>query len=158
MPQILGRFGRLRQTLSEDKIKLKPPDSQGTTVAFKTNQEMVATPSVTSEDFEQMSSILAWLSICLSEGHIEASQPCVGRVVGWPQRPIFKNTLYTDFECWGLKKNLSYKEVAKRKTFYAITDKIFISEGDKYHVPPLEECKKKFKPFVEDVYARNWPE
>lgn len=154
MPQILGRFGRLRQTLSEEKNKIETPSPKGT-LEFKTNQEVIATPSETSEDFVQMSSILAWLAICLSEGHIEASQPCVGRVVGWPLRPFFKNTSYTDFECWSLKQNLSWKEIAKRKTFYSITDKIFISEGDKYHFPPLEECKKKLKSLVEDVYARN---
>lgn len=153
MQQILGRFGRLRQTLSKEKNKIKAQASQGN-VTFISNQEVVATPSETSEDFEKMSSILVWLEICLSEGHIEASQPCMGRVVGWPLRPFFKNTLYTDFECWGLKKSLSYKEIAKRKAFYSITDKLFISEGDKYHFPPLEECRKKFKPLVEESYVR----
>lgn len=154
MPQILGRFGRLRQTLSEEKNKIKAPAYQEA-VVFKTNQEVVATPSETSEDFEQMSSIFAWLAICLSEGHIEASQPCVGRVIGWPFRSFFKNTLYTDFECWNLKQNLSWKEIANRKTFYSITDRIFISEGDKYHFPPLEECKNKFKPLMEEPHVRT---
>ena len=152
MSQILGRFGRLRQTLSEEKNKIKAPDILET-APFKTNQEVVATPSETSEDFEQISSILTWLAICLSEGHIEASQPCVGRVVGWPLRPFLKNTLYVDFECWSFKKNLVY--IAQRKTFYSITDKIFISEGEKYHFPPIEECKKKFKPLVEEFYVRE---
>lgn len=154
MPQMLGRFGRLRQALSEEKNKIKVPDSQET-IAFKSNQKAVATPSETSEDFEQMTLVLEWLEICLSEGHIEASQPSVGRVVGWPLRPFFKNTLYTDFECWVLKKNLSYKEIANRKTFYSITDRIFISDGDKYHFPPLEECKKKFNPIIEEAHVRT---
>lgn len=152
--QILGRFGRLRRTLSEAKNIIQTPTPQET-VGFKTNQEVIATPSETSEDFEQISSILAWLAICLSEGHIEPSQPCVGRIVGWPQRLIFKNSLYVDFECWGLKKSLSYKEIANRKTFYSITDSIFISDGDKYHFPPLEECKKKFKPLMEEAHVRT---
>lgn len=154
VPQTLGRFGRLRQTLSEEKNKINAPTSQET-LAFKSNQEVVATPSETSEDFDKISTILTWLSISLTEGHIEPSQPCVGRIVGWPLRPFSKNTLYTDFECWGLKKHLSYKEIANRKTFYSITDRIFISDGDKYHFPPLEECNKKFKLLIEETHVRT---
>ncbi len=153
VPQTLGRFGRLRQTLSEEKNKINAPASQGT-LAFKSNQEMVATPSETSEDFDKISTILTWLSISLTEGHIEPSQPCVGRIVGWPQRPIFKNSLYVDFECWGVKKDVPSNAIAKRKLFYSLTDRIFISEGDKYCLPLLEECRRKFKCLAQEIYGR----
>jgi len=153
MPQTLGRFGRLRQTLSEEKNKINAPASQET-LAFKSNQEVVATPSETSEDFDKISTILTWLSISLTEGHIEPSQPCVGRIVGWPQRPIFKNSLYVDFECWGVKKDLSSNAIAKRKLFYSLTDRIFISEEDKYCLPSLEECRRKFKCLAQEIYGR----
>lgn len=153
MSQILGRFGRLRKTLSEEKNKVKIPDSQGN-IAFKSNQGVVATPSETSEDFEQISLVIAWLAICLSEGHIEPSQPCIGRIVGWPLRPFFKNSLYVDFELWCFKKNLPRKEVSRRELFYSLVDRILISEGDKYHFPPLEECIKKFETLKEGFYGR----
>lgn len=140
---MLGRFGRLRKTLSEEKNKINSSTSQET-LAFKSNEEEIATPSGTSEDFEKISIILAWLSISLAEGHIEPSQPCVGKIVGWPTRPFFKNSLYVDFEVWCFKKNFSRRDLVKRESFYHFLDKIFISNGDKYHFPPLEECRKKF--------------
>lgn len=51
--------------------------------------------------------IREWISICLDEGHIQPSQPHVGKLEGWPIRPYFKSSLYTDFECWCLKANIS---------------------------------------------------
>ncbi|MEI8329682.1 MAG: hypothetical protein WCG14_06765 [Chlamydiia bacterium] len=153
IPQTLGRFGRLRQTLSEEKNKINAPASQEM-LAFKSNQEVVAIPSETSEDFDKISTMLTWLSISLTEGHIEPSQPCVGRIVGWPQRPIFKNSLYVDFECWGVKKDLPSNAIAKRKLFYSLTDRIFISEEDKYCLPSLEECRRKFKCLAQEIYGR----
>lgn len=141
--QTLGRFGRLRKTLSEEKNKIKTPTSQEALV-FKNNEEEVAASSGTSEDFEQISQAIEWLTICLSEGHIEPSQPCVGRIIGWPLRPFFKNSLYVDFEVWCFKKNFSKKDIVRREAFYQLVDKLFIPDGDKYRFPSLEECRKKF--------------
>lgn len=153
MAQMLGRFGRLRKTLSEEKNKIKTPISQET-LAFKNNEEEAAAPSATSEDFEQMTLVFAWLSICLSEGHIEPSQPSVGRIIGWPVRPFFKSSLYVDFECW-CSKNRTRRVMDMRKLFYSLTDKIFICDGDKYHFPSLEKCRNEFKPLAEEFYVKG---
>lgn len=143
MIQILGRFGRLFQTLKEGKNKKEINVFQHE--ATIKEQGVVPIPSETSECFEQMSQVLVWLTICLSEGHIEPSQPCVGKIVGWPLRPFFKNSLYVDFEIWCFTRNLSKREVLKREPFYHFLDKIFISDGEKYRFPPLEECKASLK-------------
>lgn len=153
MPQILGRFGRLRKTLSEEKNKIKTPIFQQT-LEFKNNEEEVTAPSGTSEDFEQMTLVFAWLSICLSEGHIEPSQPLVGRIIGWPVRPFFKSSLYVDFECWR-SKNRTGRVIDMRKLFYSLTDKIFICAEDKYHFPSLEKCRKDFKSLAEEFYVKG---
>lgn len=141
--QTLGRFGRLRKTLSEEKNTINTPTSNETLV-FKSNEDEVAASSGTSEDFEQISQVVEWLVICLSEGHIEPSQQCVGMIVGWPLRPFFKNSLWIDFEVWCFKKNFSKRDMIRRESFYHLLDKIFISDGDKYLFPSLEECRKKF--------------
>lgn len=153
MPQILGRFGRLCQTLSEEKNKTIAQASQKK-ITLQDNQKSVDNPSGTSEDFEQMTLVFAWLSICLSEGHIEPSQPSVGRIIGWPVRPFFKSSLYVDFECW-CSKNQTGRVIDMRKLFYSLTDKIFVVEGDKYHFPSLEKCRKDFKPLAEEFYVKG---
>lgn len=154
--QTLGRFGRLRKTLSEEKSKIITQVTQEE-ITLKDNQKVVNNPSGTSEDFNQMTLVFAWLSICLSEGHIEPSQPSVGRIIGWPLRPFFKNSLYVDFECWRSKQNLTGREIDMhmRKLFYSLTDKIFVDEGDKYHFPPLEACRKEFKVLSEEFYVKG---
>lgn len=153
MPQVLGRFGRLSQTLSEEKNKIETQASQ-MRITLKNNQEAVTPPSETSENFEKMNSVLAWLAICLLEGHIEPFQPQVGRYVGWPLRSFPRNSLYVDFECWNRKNSLPKNEIANREIFYSLADKIFEREGESYSFPFLEECKKKFKPLAKEMYDR----
>jgi hypothetical protein len=33
-------------------------------------------------DSQELSAIIEWISIMVEEGHIEPSQPCVGRIIG----------------------------------------------------------------------------
>lgn len=71
--------------------------------------------------------ILDWISVCLKEGHIQPSQPSVGRLEGWPMRPYFKNSLYVDFECWCLKAKIPTYLIPSKELFCQGTDAIFDS-------------------------------
>ncbi len=146
MPQVLGRFGRLRQSLINEKNK---KDCQPSILVKSSQRET----SVYSS--EKLSLVYEWLMICLTEGHIEPSQPKVGRICGWPQRPFFCESLYIDFECWCIKRDILPREIAGGNLFYSVTDRMFQREGDKYHFPLLEECRKKYKSLAEDIYART---
>lgn len=149
MTQILGRFGRLIKTLNEEKNKIAASITQGE----NKYQEVLPSSSVTSEKYNEMRSILEWLAICLSEGHIEPSQLKVGRLLGWPLRPFLKNSLYIDFECLCIHQGLSDKNIANRKLFYSVTDKIFIPDGGQYIFPTLEECVLKFKQQFDELVS-----
>jgi len=58
--------------------------------------------SVGSEKLSLINSkvILEWLQIVVVEGHIEPSQPSIGRIVGWPKRTFSCNALFIDFTLW----------------------------------------------------------
>lgn len=141
MPITLGRFGRPKSTLVYSESE---KNSQEKMLSLN-QQEGGIYPSETSVDSDQITLVLDWLLVCLMEGHIEPSQPQVGRLCGWPGRPFFCESLYIDFECWCIKKDLLPRERASGKVFYSIVDKIFTRRGEKYDFPPLEECRLKFK-------------
>lgn len=143
--QNLGRFGRLQQTLF-DKTKRENKQILSTDTAnISCNTKVSIHLSETSEPNKKEFLVLEWMKICLEEGHIEPSQPIVGRLYGWPLRPFFCNSLFTDFECWCAKNGISSNKKPEREEFYFIADSIFVRKGDKYHFPPLEECRQKFK-------------
>jgi hypothetical protein len=91
-----------------------------------------------------INSCMQWLSIVLDEGHIEPSQPCVGRVTGWPQRRISINSLWIDFTCWCLKQEIQKCEIPEQSTFFKLLDQVLLRNKDKYEFPSLEVCRKTF--------------
>lgn len=145
--QSLGRFGRLQQTLL-DKTKNENLEQSPTDTAIFCNSKDNINPSESSEPDKKERLVFEWLKVCLEEGHIEPSQPTVGRVCGWPLRPFFCDSLFIDFECWCSKKGINSKERPGCETFHSITNSIFLRELDKYHFPSLEECRQKFNNLI----------
>lgn len=101
-------------------------------------------PSEASELKEKGRLVLEWLRVCLEEGHIEPSQPTVGRLCSWPLREFFFNSLYIDFKCWCIKKGLLVPDIPSSIVFYSYTDHLFTRMNDKYFFPDLTECHQKF--------------
>lgn len=96
--------------------------------------------------------VIDWIAISLSEGHMQPSQPSVGRLEGWPIRSYFKNSLYVDFECWCLKTNIPTYLIPSKELFYLGTDAIFeIVAGDKYQFPDLMICREKFSKLIKEI-------
>lgn len=93
---------------------------------------------------EQLPFIYDWLGIALSEGHIEPSQPCVGRIVGWPCRSFALYSLFVDFEAW-YRKHTGDERDCSQELFYTVLDKVFIRDGDRYEFPPLPVCRERFE-------------
>ncbi len=166
----LGRFGRLKQTLLENR-KIKKNNislnnegtthkkSIPTTIVDKNNNIFISQiikdekqPSEPSENKRKRQLILDWLLICLEEGHIEPSQPCTGRILGWPKRAFLKNSLYTDFKCRCLDQKIPEWKIPSNKHFYSITDKIFTSKNDSYLFPSLQEFRKKMHSIIQEYY------
>ena len=95
--------------------------------------------------------VIDWISICLSEGHIQPSQSIVGRLEGWPTRSYFKNSLYVDFECWCLRARIPSYLIPSKELFYQGADAIFESIArDKYQFPDLMICQKKFRKLLKE--------
>lgn len=96
--------------------------------------------------------VLDWISICLNQGHIQPSQPCVGKLEGWPLRPYFKNSLYVDFECWCLKAKVPTYLIPSKELFYQGTDVVFESIArDRYQFPDLMICREKFSKLLKEA-------
>jgi len=100
---------------------------------------------ILSESRPYLPLVFTWLAIALDEGHVEPSQPCVGRIVGWPIRPFYKKSLYIDFALWCCKKGVTETDTPAKMIFCAVTDQIFDCIDDEYHFPALEECRMRFK-------------
>lgn len=92
--------------------------------------------------------IIDWVSQCLNEGHIEPSQPCVGRAVGWPVRSFKKSSLLIDFRLYCVKQGLSETDNVRDNSFITILDAIFDTEEDRYLFPSLEECRRRFNSII----------
>jgi hypothetical protein len=145
--QSLGRFGRLRQTLLDKTMNENLQQSSiFTTVSCDTKD--TTNPSESSDPDKKEHLVFEWLKVCVEEGHIEPSQPTVGRICGWPLRSFLCESLFIDFECWCSKKGIHPKERPGSKTFYSLTDSIFDRNDDKYHFPSLEQCRQKFKSLI----------
>ena len=147
--QTLGRFGRLRQTLL-DKAKNEDIQHHSIDISVSYNTKGFARPSESSKPDKREHLVLEWLKICLNEGHIQPSQPKVGRLCGWPLRSFFCESLYIDFECWCIKNGCLSREIPSGKIFYGLTDSIFVRDGEKYHFPHLEQCQEKLASLIEN--------
>ncbi len=96
--------------------------------------------------------VIEWLSICLSEGHIQPSQSHVGNLEGWPRRLFFKQSLYIDFECWCFNSSIPTYLIPSKQLFYQVTDVIFESlSDDKYQFPHLSICREKFSKLLKEI-------
>ncbi len=93
---------------------------------------------------------IEWLEIVLKEGHIEPSQPCVGRVIGWPSRRFRIQSLVIDFTCW-CRRHKNESGFQDTEAFIRLLDLIFIRNGEAYDFPPLEECRQIFLSYLEGV-------
>lgn len=90
--------------------------------------------------------ILEWFDIALSEGHIEPSQPVIGREVGWPVRPFNFRSLWVDYCLWNSKRDVEVDELSERRIFRCLVSLIFDRQEDEYVVfPSLEKSRKNFK-------------
>lgn len=85
-----------------------------------------------------------WLARVMEEGHLEASQPAVGKHVGWPQRMVTIRSLWIDFRCWCSKHQIQSMELPEEWMFYELLDRIFIRHEDKYEIPSLNCCREVF--------------
>jgi hypothetical protein len=94
------------------------------------------------EDSKQL--VFEWMRVVLTEGHIEASQPSVGRIVGWPSRSFSIHSVFVDFDLWCRQHGVSRWSVPGESLFCAVLDEVLCREGDRYAFPPLDECRAKF--------------
>jgi len=101
-------------------------------------------PRFPQEQKNQVYIVFDWLQIALDEGHIEPSQPCVGRLLGWPQRRFCIKSLWIDFLSWCRKKELDQNQIANSDLFYLVLDRIFLREGDRYDFPDLCVCRTNY--------------
>ena len=86
-----------------------------------------------------------WLAQVMEEGHLEPSQPLVGKIVGWPQRMISRRSIWIDFCSWCYKQKILSIDRPEEQAFYELLDRIFIPHQDKYEIPPLKDCRKIFE-------------
>lgn len=101
-------------------------------------------PHFPREQKGQLVEIFDWLHIAIDEGHIEPSQPCVGRILGWPQSSRHQRTLWSDFTLWCRKRELKQTQIADSHLFFSTLDRIFERVNDRYVFPSLDECQSKY--------------
>jgi hypothetical protein len=87
---------------------------------------------------------LQWLAIAIDEGHMEPSQPLIGRLTGWPKRMVALRSLWVDFTCWCSKMKIPKSEFPEQWMFYALLDQLFVRKNDKYEIPTLEKCRTTY--------------
>jgi hypothetical protein len=128
--------------------KLKSPvvENQRTKKPFIPS-DLRSIPQVPQFPREQNSQVLCvfeWLQIVVEEGHIEPSQPCVGRILGWPLRSFHINSLRVDFLVWCRKKEVPQFHIADSQLFFSLLDEVFDRKGERYEFPSLVMCRGKF--------------
>ncbi len=101
-------------------------------------------PQFPREQKGQLMHVFEWLQIAIREGHIEPSQPCVGRIFGWPELSKCRRTLWSDFILWCRKRELSPMQIADSHLFFSVLDRIFERRSDHYEFPPLDVCQNKY--------------
>ena len=100
--------------------------------------------SRTCSDIEGRESILSWLEVVVTEGHIEPSQASVGKIVGWPRRPILKRSLWADFMAWGKREELRDFQFPTVGEFYFTLDQVLDPLGSSYSFPCLATCQLRY--------------
>lgn len=90
-------------------------------------------------------SVLEWFRVALDEGHIEPSQPSVGKMIGWPQRSYALRSLLVDFQGWSMRQGLPEVDGERDRGFRRLVAEIFQLEGDRVSFPPLKECRQRFQ-------------
>ena len=101
-------------------------------------------PHFPREQQKQVLVIFDWLQIALKEGHMEPSQPDVGRILGWPQRSFAASSLRADFVLWCRRKGLKQLCVADSQLFFSLLDRVFYRQGSRYEFPDVEICRERF--------------
>lgn len=122
--------------------RLMEPNSspQNQEKSISENKEKIFIPTLVKE----------WLEICLYEGHIEPSQPKVGKIIGWPQRSFLKESLFADLTCFCIKKGISKHYVPSDIAFYGILDLVFDLHGyERYVFPPLDVCQARYSKLID---------
>lgn len=128
---------KLKMTFVENQIREKP-----FIVSDLDNFPQI--PQFPREQTGQLMKIFEWLEITLDEGHIEPSQPCVGRILGWPQFSCHQGTLWSDFIRWCRKKELTQIQIADSHLFFSILDRVLERISDRYEFPSLDVCQSKY--------------
>lgn len=100
-------------------------------------------------DHAKVSLVTEWIQIVADEGHIEPSQPSVGRILGWPVRSCSIQLLYVDFFVWCWRKGLRDWDIPEKTLHFTLLDSVFVRIGDQYEFPPLDTCRKKFQDLKE---------
>jgi hypothetical protein len=101
-------------------------------------------PHFPREQQKQVLVIFDWLQIVLEEGHMEPSQPDVGRILGRPQRSFAPSSLRADFVLWCRRKGLKQLCVADSQLFFLLLDRVFYRQGSRYEFPDVEICRERF--------------
>ncbi len=92
---------------------------------------------------ENVALIFSWLQVVVEEGHIEPSQPCIGKILGWPHRKFARESLFVDFHLWCHKKGVEKWHIPTRREFFYLANEVFIREANKYAFPSQEVCQSK---------------
>lgn len=111
-------------------------------------EKPISEPSLEKEIIPKLKTpkrVKTWLRIALEEGHIQPSQPTVGKLEGWPIWPHFKESLYNDFICWCMNEKVPSYLISSEELFYREADAIFDNlPRKKYGFPDLEICRQRF--------------
>jgi hypothetical protein len=127
-PSLLQLMRKKRKGISEEKPISKP----------LLEKEMIPKLKIPER-------VKTWLKISLEEGHIQPSQPTIGKLEGWPLRPYFKESLYNDFACWCMNEQIPTYLIPSEEFFYQGADAIFDNLlRKKYGFPDLEICRQRF--------------
>ena len=142
-----GIFTDLSKSIPADVIQLENPR---TDAISKESPESLSIISHLEQSKFQIKkayykAIVDWISQCLHEGHIEPSQPCVERLVGWPIRSFRKSSILTDFRIYCMKNGLPENDSVRDNSFTAILDAVFDAKENRYSFPSLEECRHRFQ-------------
>lgn len=138
----LDRFATLATRLDFIDVTPNPLRCHVCHVCHKNKQDTLVSNSV-SQVFIGKSSCFQWLKIVMDEGHLEPSQPYVGKTLGWPERRISIKSLWIDFCSW-FQKQHRIDEIPEEYCFYELLDHLFIRHDDKYEFPPLDQCQRTF--------------
>lgn len=106
--------------------------------------EIPRIPHVPQAKEEDMNLLVDWMQVVIDEGHIEPSQPVIGRYLGWPIRSFHIRSLYVDFFVWCSQQGMEETNIPDQSICTSFFDKVFTRLGERYEFPPLQSCRIKF--------------